>query len=145
MAYFFCIWCCNKYACPAICIPFNSWDAAHESFLSGRKSSSEPRCVASSTRWEHKTGTLFMEHHDGHSRGGGSRQMETGLWFVRLIFPCQWWHLDTTWLRVAELWHNIGCDRNTSLSSIFRLATFLDFKELFCNLSLCISVVWKQY
>lgn len=109
-------------------------------YLSGRRSSSEPRCVASSAR--HKTEFLFVEHHDDHSTEGGIKQMERGSWFIQLIFPCQWWHPDPTWLRDAELWHYIGHDRNTSLSSIFRLTTYLDFKQLFCNLSLCISVQW---
>lgn len=44
-------------------------------YLSGRKSSSEPRCVPSSARWEDKIGFLFVEHHDDHSREGGTKQM----------------------------------------------------------------------
>lgn len=39
-------------------------------YLSGMKS----RCVASSARWEDKIGLLFVEHHDDHSREGGTKK-----------------------------------------------------------------------
>lgn len=125
---------------PALQSVFSLTHAVLPCYLSGGKSRSGPRrvvkqCKVGTEDWVLVCGAPQWPHYGRRCQTDGKRLMVHTAHFHR-----QWWHPDTTWFRDAELQYNTGHHSSISLCSLFKLTVSLDFRQHFCNLSLCISV-----